>query len=153
MISKAHQRDITDSQTVTNDLLDTLLGRYLGKGVGRMVFECAIDKKLVVKVEMGVSSFQNVLEAKIWSEVKDTKQAKWFAPVIYISPCGTVILQEKVEMIEKARYPKRIPHFFTDQKYQNYGLIGKQFVCFDYGSTVITNGFTNKMKNAEWWED
>lgn len=143
---------IIQSKTITRDFIDLFCGKLIGRGAGRWVFECTLDKSLVIKVEDRSESFQNQMEWKLWNEVEDTPFAKYFAPCVRISGCGTILLQKKVEMIPKRDYPKKIPHFFYDRKYQNYGLYEKRFVCFDYGSHVITNGFTKKQVKADWWD-
>lgn len=145
--------DLYASRTVSLDLFDALLGRRIGKGTAREVYEHRLDPSYVVKVEIVAGSFQNIIEAKLWAEVEHTPFAKWFAPVVYISACGTVIVQKKVQVARLAEYPKEIPAFFTDRKYQNFGLLDGKLVCFDYGTTILSRGFSKKMQKAGWWSD
>lgn len=57
-----------------------ICGKWLGSGVHRTVYVCAIDDTKVVKLALGEDGrMRNLLEAKIWSEIKDTPFAKWFA--------------------------------------------------------------------------
>jgi hypothetical protein len=133
------------------DLRGLLLGEKLGEGVYRKVSVFRPDKRLVIKVAEE-DPHPNVIEYRIWEELMDTKVAKWFAPCVAISTCGLFLLQKRVEMHPKSEYPKMVPHFFTDCKYSNFGWLDGKFVCCDYGGFVITNGFTNKMKKADWWE-
>lgn len=58
---------------------------------------------------------------------------------------------EKVKFKDVSRYPKKVPHFFTDIKPDNYGWTDKgKFVCCDYSLTDITSGFSNRMIKAHW---
>lgn len=148
-----HFNELYESRTVSLDLFDALLGKKIGKGSARSVYEHRLDPDYVVKVELVAGSFQNIIEAKLWAEVEGTPFAKWFAPVVYISACGTVIVQKKVETPRLSEYPEKIPHFFTDRKYQNFGLLKGKLVCFDYGTTILSRGFTNKMQKSKWWSD
>lgn len=77
------------------------------------------------------------MEWEIWEIVQYTKYAKYFAPCVAISQNGQFLIQKRAEQIPRAQYPKTIPSFFADIKYENFGKIGKNFVCIDYGTMVI----------------
>lgn len=141
-----------NSKTIQLDMYDCILGKELGRGMSRIVYQHRTDPTLVVKVETEGGSFQNVKEAEIWFEVEHTPFKRWFAPVVYVSGCGSVIIQKKCEPIEKKRYPKKLPIFLTDTKYGNYGMLDGKFVCFDYGSIAFTMDWKNKLKKVDWWE-
>lgn len=141
-----------DSQTIKLDIFDCILGKEIGRGMTRIVYEHRTDPTLVVKVEHEGGAFQNVREAELWFEIADTPFAKWFAPVVYVSASGSVIIQKKCERVQKSKYPKKIPGFLTDTKYGNYGLLNGKFVCFDYGSIPFTANWNGRLKKAEWWE-
>lgn len=149
---------IHDSPTTARDLCGLFLGKLIGSGMSRQVYQFAHDKEYVVKVDVTDSRFQNVLEWEVWQTVKDTKYAKWFAPCLDISANGHFLIQKKIEKIPKKQYPKKIPPFFTDLKYDNFGVIGKQFVCCDYGTAHIDalNAYflkkELKQKKGDWWE-
>lgn len=136
------------------DLFNFITGKNLGEGIGRTVYECNLIKDTVIKIER--SGFQNIREWEIWDEVKETKYAKWFAPCIYISPCGIYLIQKKTEKIPKSEYPEKVPAFLFDKKYDNYGIIKKgnkkQLVAHDYGTFSLTNGYSNRLVKANWWE-
>lgn len=140
--------------TISRDLQQFILGRRIGKGINREVFEFPHNKDYVIKVE--TEGFQNIREWELWNEIKDTKLAKWFAPCIKISNCGIYLLQRKTEKIPESEYPQKTPHFFNDQKYDNFGVIiekGKRrFVCHDYGTFSLTNGYKDKLLKAKWWK-
>lgn len=126
----------------------------IAEGSARTVYHCGVNLDLVVKIETVTQSFQNVNEWTTWQSVRNTIWADWFAPCIEISPCGTVMLQRKTKPKAISKYPSKIPNFFTDTKYANYGFIGNRFVCHDYGvRLLIENGLTKRMKTADWWGD
>lgn len=130
-----------------DDLADLICGKELGYGVARRVFEHKLAPTLVVKVEENAGSFQNILEWELWNVVKDGPYAKWFAPCRHISPSGVVLLQDRVQ--PAAKFPERVPDFFTDLKIANFGTIGRQFVACDYGTAhvrIAYRGMTDRMK-------
>lgn len=132
-------------------LKDLLIGKKIGSGCYRDVYQCKLDYSLVVKIEKDKGDFHNIREWQIWKEVEYTDNAKWFAPCVSISPDGKVLIQKKVEIGRKKDYPEKIPEFFTDIQVPNFGFIGKQLVCLDYGSTKIARSFNDKkLKKADW---
>lgn len=141
-----------NSRTIQLDLYDCILGEEIGRGAARIVYQHRTDPTLVVKVEHQGGSFQNVREAEFWWEVAETKWKKWFAPVVYVSGCGTVIIQKKCESLEKKKYPKRVPQFFTDKKYDNFGMLDGKFVCFDYGTMPFVSDFKDRLVKSNWLE-
>lgn len=141
--------------TLGRDLAKMLVGAKIGFGSSRRVYEYELDKEIVIKEEGRYGSFQNIMEWEVWQAVKDTKYAKWFAPCITISGNGLLLLQKRVEPLPRAQYPKKIPAFFTDKKYQNFGMLGKQLVCFDYGTLhrYTLTQLAKKMQKADWWDE
>jgi len=132
------------------EAFNLLAGELIGEGIHRKVFECLIDKSLVVKVETGHNHFANVSEWRTWDECRYWKNgAKWFAPCVSISPFGTVMLQKRVDPIRRNdELPNKLPAFLTDVKPENFGWLNGQLVCHDYSSTITTMSLT--MKNVEW---
>ena len=129
-----------------------LLGEKIGSGCFRDVYECKLNDKYVVKVmrDDAIDTFANVIEWKIWEEIQDYKtMSKWFAPCEFITDDGKVLIQHKVRIRDIEKYPKKVPTFFTDIKQDNFGFIGKQLVCFDYNTTILTKNWNAKtLKNA-----
>lgn len=132
-------------------LKDILVGTKIGSGCYRDVYRCKLDYSLVVKIEKEEGQFHNIKEWNIWEELKYCPLKKWFAPCISISNDGKILIQKKIEFGRKKDYPNKIPSFFTDVQPHNFGFIGKQLVCCDYGSTIITRNFNDKkLKIADW---
>jgi len=142
-----------DNPFIHKEFFNCLIGKKIARGMSRTVYAFSANSSMVVKIEEGVKSFQNVREWEYWQEIKDSPAKKWFAPCLYISPCGSVLIQERVLPLERKKYPKKIPHFITDTKYENFGLLDGKFVCCDYGNIPFAKGITSKMVKAEWWSD
>lgn len=153
-----NKKDIID--TIENKLdvsigvFDLLLGKFIGSGVHRKVYEHATNNKWVVKLQES-QCFSNIIEYEIWCTVSYTEYAKWFAPVYWISDNGKVSIQHKVKPITKKNQhliPDKIPYFFTDLKPDNFGFIGKQLVCHDYDYSLIRfidNGLTKRTRSSK----
>jgi len=131
---------------------DVLLGKMLGYGCYRVVYECALNKDYVVKIENANGGFSNIKEWKLWEEVEYTPFKKYFAPCIFISDNGKVLIQKKVRLVLQEELPKEVPYFFTDVKPENFGFIGKQFVCCDYGSIPFSHKWSEKRKRKPYWD-
>ena len=129
------------------------LGEKLGSGCYRDVFDFFWNKNYVIKIAISTEGRQeNLLESRIHDCMLETNYIKHFAKVLGVSASGEFLIMEKAEKRPPSQYPEKVPHFFSDLKYDNYGWIGKRFVCFDYGNLMVTNGMTNKMKKANWWD-
>jgi hypothetical protein len=127
-----------------------LLGERLGIGSARKVYQCRIDPGLVVKIEKGGRSFQNVNEWEAWSFL-GKKHCHWLAPCLHISSCGAILIQKRAEPIRKGDLPKRIPSFLRDIKLENFGMIDGRLVCIDYGTLPHAIGDSSvKLTKASW---
>lgn len=139
------------TNTIARDFFSSFVGKYLGKGAGREVYQCNINPDIVVKIETTSGSFQNILEWETWDACKETKFKKWFAPCYSISPCGTVLIQKYARDIEDSECPEQVPAFFSDIKKENWGIYNNLPVCRDYGRTLLVDkGLSNKLRKAEW---
>lgn len=137
---------------IKNDFIRLYCGKELGYGVYRQVFKHEFDDTCVIKVERGGNKiFSNVREWAVWNEIKDTPFAKYFAPCVAISENGNVLIQRRTQIPQKKKYPQKMPAFFTDFKYQNFGLYKGKLVCHDYAGFNIDKGLTKRMINANWW--
>ena len=127
-------------------------GPMVGSGLNREVYELKQDHRFVVKIQKSVG-FDNVMEWYIWNQISSCEEiAKWFAQPLVINSVGTVLVQRRVEFRKKKDYPTRIPIFFTDLKIQNFGFIGDQLKCVDYGCLRL--GYVldyKKSRYAKWW--
>lgn len=147
------QNDIIDcfKDTFSKDLFNLVSGRQLGTGIARQVFVFKPDPTLVIKFEPDSYSFQNIKEWDTWERVRWVIGIhKWFAPCVDISPCGTILLQKRVDPLTKP-YPVKMPAFLSDFKPENYGKLNGRVVCCDYGTNaMIENGMTKRMRKAIW---
>lgn len=142
---------------IKRELWDVICGELLGMGSSRCVYAHLLDPHLVVKAESPGGSFQNVAEWQVWKAVEHTEFAKWFAPCVAISPCGSILIQRRTTRAQA--YPDKIPNFLTDTKLDNYGILTpragekhSQFVVHDYGVNLLSEyGLTKRMRKANWW--
>ncbi|WP_319764503.1 hypothetical protein [Maridesulfovibrio sp.] len=140
---------------VSRDLLDLCVGKQLGTGMSRDVYEFGPDPSLVIKFETVAGNFQNVFEYEIWNTVKGTEAEKWFAPVLRISDNGKCLLMKRTEALGWNEKPAKMPRFLTDLKIQNFGWLDGQLVAHDYGfSYLMEKGMKPVMVNVskEWWK-
>lgn len=146
-------RIIRNGGTVATDLYSMVTGRMLGVGASRIVFDYAPDPTLVIKFETGGGGFSNVMEWDIWENMQfDKRLSKWLAPCLMISPCGSILLQRKTTPLSIDHLPKKIPRFFTDLKYQNWGMLDGKPVCHDYGNhRAYSGGNLHQLVKADWW--
>jgi hypothetical protein len=138
------------------DLQGLVLGDLIGEGQYRKVYVCAYDPSLVVKEELGSRSFCNIREWDLWNDAKNFGEIKkWLSPCIKISSCGIYLIQKRTTAAEHSKYPAKIPEWLLDTKYQNWGKLGKDIVCHDYGnnSALLTGITSSKLKKATWWDD
>lgn len=142
---------IQTNNLLGDEFIDILCGEKIGEGISREVFRCRLNPNWIVKVEREGQWFQNIREYLIWEEIQHWKKmSKWFAPVEYISPHGTVLIQHKVTPAYETDLPKQLPTFFTDIKQENFGMLNGQFVCFDYGTTPISRNWSTRLKKFNW---
>lgn len=135
------------SSVVLKDFFNLMIGKHLGTGIARDVYECTIDKSIVIKVEQNARSFQNIREWENWHIWGYSGAAKnWLAPCVNISPCGTILLQKRTTPIITP--PEYLPAFLTDRKLENFGIYEDRIVCHDYAS--IISSITNKKNKANW---
>jgi len=125
-----------------NYVLELFVGIQIGSGAYRRVYECKREKDKVVKVEHTGRDFCNIQEWQVWQEVKDTPISHWFAPCHEIDCMGAVLLQSRTKPFdhkdefekEVAKLPGgKLPGFFDDIHYGNFGMLNGRIVCHDYG--------------------
>lgn len=137
---------------MSRDFANLFLGRLIGKGMSRQVFEHAFDDSLVIKMEAMEPSgrFQNVEEWETWRRMKECNHvARWLAPCVAISPCGRWLVQKRTTPLAAAHLPTRIPIFFTDLKAANWGEYEGRPVCHDYGMHLMHSvGTPNRTKKV-----
>lgn len=140
--------------TIARDLFDLICGKHIANGSAREVFEYLPDPTKVIKFEKNAKSFQNILEWEAWQDLHDQPAGKWLAPCRHISACGTILIMDRtVRPPENFKWPKKIPAFLTDFKHQNYGLIGKQLVCHDYGTHAAFATLRKGFQKPKWWNE
>lgn len=114
-----------------------ILGDFIGEGVARKVYHWLPDPNLVAKIQMRESyedrDYQNIAEYQLWESASKIVK-KFLAPIHYISPCGTLVLQSYCgPIISPGPIPKQIPKVLTDTHQANWGWYDGRAVLVDYG--------------------
>lgn len=143
-----------------HDFFDFFCGRFVGAGSSRSVYEFALDKKFVVKIQRqddDVRQFQNVHEFDMYFNLskQHPKLAAFLAPATNISSCGRILMMHQTTPIkDKQKMPVVIPAFLADTKIQNWGVLPSgKVVCHDYANSHIFSKINNKMVKPKWWSD
>jgi hypothetical protein len=144
-----------NNSVLNRDMWDLMCSDMIGQGCSRKVFLSKLDSSLVIKVEEAGRSFNNIREWELWEDVRhDKNAARWLAPCVNISLCGTILIQKRTEPAHKRRFPKVLPRWIaTDLKYQNWGLLDGKIVCHDYASHLAQRYGTMSKSTvkAHWW--
>lgn len=135
------------------EAMGLLMGEQLGSGIDRNVYECPLNPEhWVLKVDHG-HDFANVAEFNMWSVAAPWDCSVFFAPCVEISPCGTLLIQERTTPLTDAQFKElkkmRVPWWFTDFKRSNWGMLNGKFVCHDYSRTLFNRDiacFIDKVK-------
>ena len=139
------------------DFVTVICSEFIGSGATRSVFEYSLNDKYVVKIEPRNTN-GNTTEWMMWNEIQHLTGSlewvkKWFAPVKWISPNGRILLMERTKphthKTKKVR-PEKIPSFLWDVKEDNFGWIGDNYVCHDYGQFYNMINYPKKMKKVDW---
>ena len=146
--------DLLNITPIALDFVTSICGHYIGSGSYRSVFDYNLDDRYVVKIEP-CNTNCNMVEYMIWDEVKGLINnlewvKKWFAPVKWISPNGRILIMRKTTQKPNKKMPEKIPAFLWDIRADNFGWIGKNFVCHDYGQFYNMIHYPKKMVKAKW---
>lgn len=139
------------STFLAKDLFHMCMGDEVGNGASRSVYVWRVDPSYVIKVDEG-GDFDNVAEWEAWDAAKGTPAARWLAPVKFISPGGTFMLQKKTRPIEVHELPTHVPAWMTDFHEGNIGVLNGRPVFHDYANNKIAQfGMnTKRMVKAKW---
>lgn len=146
--------DYFSGNSVAGDLFGLMVGRFIGKGIGREVYENNLDPTTVIKFETPERSFQNVMEWETWQIVQEADEFRhWLAPCVAISPCGIVLIQKRCLALRPGEGPKKVPAWLTDIKHNNWGLYEGRPVAVDYGFNAVFDGIkAGRMRKVTWTE-
>ena len=133
------------------DAFHLLCEDLIYQGMSRAVWSSELLPDCVIKVEDRAGYFQNVVEWETWQRVKGTPFEHWFAPCRSISPNGAILVMERTRPAGDAQYLEKMPAYLCDFKRRNYGMLGDQLVCHDYGTNLLfEHGMTRRMVRANW---
>ena len=112
-----------------------VLGKHLGSGAFRDVYECRLDDSIVIKIAKDhEGAFHNAKEWEYYWDISGIKGVgKWLCPVVMISNDNRILVMKRAYPVRKSEMPKSIPKFCTDIKIDNFGLYDGRVVMVDYG--------------------
>jgi hypothetical protein len=92
------------------------------------------------------------MEWMVWESVRSVDYVRdWFAPCLFISPTGGVLLQVRTTPVLSHDLPERVPVYLTDLKPRNFGRLGKRIVQHDYANHLLfERGMSKRTKRATW---
>jgi hypothetical protein len=138
------------SEFILRELSTVLLGKKIGRGIHRHVFNCRIDPTLVVKIEPNAQSFSNVAEWQNWNELSEMPDYnRWLAPCVAISSNGAVLLQKRAKPLHGA-LPEKLPSWIMDIKRENFGMYEGRIVLCDY--PTIYSSLSKRLRKVDWRE-
>jgi hypothetical protein len=146
---------LLESPEISMDFITSICGTLRGQGCYRKVFDYNLDDRFVVKVELKNTNC-NTIEHMMWEEIEGLTGElewvrEWFAPVIWISPGGRLLVMEKTKDYHKTRKPpEKIPSFLWDTHSANFGWIKNRFVCHDYGQFYNFISYNKVFKKVKW---
>ena len=138
-----------------NEILVAMGSKFIDEGAFRAVYSLGND--LVVKVAKldyhgcrtdGIRD--NMAEMALWNNISRGKcyhkMRRWLAPCHNISFGGIALIQQRTTPCPQHLLPKRVPHWITDIKSSNGGLLNGKFVFHDYAFTLMFNDAVDNHK-------
>ena len=117
-------------------VLELTIGEELGSGSFRRTYELLQEPGNVLKLQYSRGA-HNSMEWEIWQAVRGTKWEKWFCPCVRIDSWGSALVMRRAVPFNSEREflakIKRVPSFFDDVKWGNWGMLDGRPVCIDYG--------------------
>lgn len=144
------RRDLLEQPRMLDEMWNMVVGEYIDEGAFRDVYKNRLNPDTVIKVQkLENDHFDNIMEWKLWESVQYApKYNKWFAPCLFISPNGRILIQRKTEPLRKADFPKQVPSFLWDLKIDNWGWFRDRPVCHDYGNFNLVRDSDWKLRKA-----
>jgi len=122
------------------------LGKKIGEGAHRVVYEYLPDPEWVAKVLKAGDG--NAKEIEHFAMLKANKLGHLVAPCRRLGKDPDVILMVRAERAEfEEGEMVKVPLFFPDFKPDNYGMLGGRLVAIDYERMEAPTGC---MRSVEW---
>lgn len=142
---------MSESAAMHRECFNLLCDKLISSGMSRAVWTSKTLPDCVVKIEEAGGMFQNIVEWETWERVRGTAAERWFAPCKWISPNGAVLIMEKTKPASRHLYPEKMPIDLGDFKRCNYGMVGRQLVCHDYGTNRLFEfGLSKRLIKVNW---
>lgn len=132
------------------ELYSSLVGERISNGSFRDVYECPLNNNWVTKVQIDPQGTSNMIEYFMWQDIQThapKSVQKWFCPLIFLSPCGRLLIAQKCDT-QNIKKPTKVPHFLSDCRMENFGMLDGRLVVIDYDFTLI-NLIKHKMNASD----
>ncbi|CAL4868120.1 hypothetical protein MMA231_02394 [Asticcacaulis sp. MM231] len=134
---------------MTDEQVLPLLGRIIGRGVNRTVYDWIGRDDVVIKVQNRLPCRANYTEWLLYNQMRGAPALKTlFARVWALSDTGHYLVMERLAPLPEDALLPPFPTFLTDRKRENFGLSPAGVKCLDYSeidlaSTLIRAPFTD----------
>lgn len=132
-------RELTAPDPVTHDLHSLTLGKQIGQGESRTVYEWRPNPAWVIKHENDAHTFQNPAEWNLWQQHQHEPNGirSWLAPCHLISHNGIWLIQARTTPA-RTEDLDLVPKWFGHVTVDNFGWLDGRLVCHDYAHTTPT---------------
>ena len=112
-----------------------ILGKLIGKGSSRNVYEHLFDKELCIKVALNKKAiYSNKIEWNIYKNAPEHVR-DWLVPAVFIHPSGEYIIFKKGQKVKKLPFIK--PDYLKARDTNNpinwVTINGRYYIC-DYAN-------------------
>lgn len=125
--------------------LNLLVGRCLGQGAYRRVYELRHAPDLIIKLEYS-HDFANAKEWTTWQELEHTEWSQWLAPCVSIDEFSGALVQKRAEDLTDEQWASlaQYPAFLGDVGRRNWGWYEGRPVMRDYAfNHLVGRGLKN----------
>jgi hypothetical protein len=146
-------RDVANASIVeeppklAKQALNLLVGRCLGQGAYRRVYELRHAPDLVIKLEYS-HDLANAAEWMAWRELSGTEWGKWLAPCVSIDEFTGALVQKRARDLTDAEWAalREYPAFLGDAGRRNWGWYEGRPVMRDYAFNHLASRGLNRMR-------
>lgn len=132
------QHILDEPLKLRDQAINLFVGRCLGQGAYRRVYELKHAPDLVIKLEYS-HDFQNTQEWLAWQELEHTPWGQWVAPCVSIDEFSGALIQKRAPDLTDEQWNAlgKYPSIFADAGRRNWGWYEDRPVLRDYGLNHI----------------
>lgn len=144
---------LDEPRKLLSQAVNLLVGRCLGQGAFRRVYELRHAPDMVLKLEYS-HDFANAKEWITWRELEGTEWAQWLAPCVSIDEFGGALVQRRADDLTDEQWAslREYPAFLGDAGRRNWGWFEGRPVMRDYAFNHLSSRGLSRMKMVRWAE-